>query len=502
MAFTPGFEYDIFISYTHRDNVPVVSGRPGWVDNFHESLENWLIKRRGLDRLSIWRAEGDLDGNTEFNVSIENKIKGAALFLVLHSRNYPKSAYCRKELEWFVHHNSERPGGLMVGERLRILNVMLNNIPHSEWPQELGNTLGFPMHDAQDEADLGEFTLPETELFQKQLRGVVDAIELTLSDFAETSAATMQAPTTQADTGIQVFLADVPDSLQMFRERLIAEIGTHATVLDDIPPPLEREMHAERVAETLARSSLSIHLLDAWPGRRLSDDRTTTYPRVQAEIALSDPTPSLLWVPENLDPGECEDDRQGQWLAELENGDRTGTHYEWVRSSRPAFIELVLQRIQALKIQAPPESQVPYFLIDTHQKDQRYAYKLADLLAERGADVDFNKESRDPTESLRDFERAVQDVQNLIIMFGGVSGSWVAGRIKTAVKVVAERLQADVSLPLERIWVYCLGQGKDAEQIRRVPLIQVSMLDNRESEGLDSRVVDQLLAGSPEDTRP
>ena len=64
-----------------------------------------------------------------------------------------------------------------------------------------------------------------------------------------------------------------------------------------------------------------------------------------------------------------------------------------------------------MKAQAPHESHAPYFLIDTHQKDQRYAYKLADLLAERGADVDFNKESRDPTESLRGFERAVQDVQ-------------------------------------------------------------------------------------------
>jgi hypothetical protein len=497
MAFTPGFEYDIFISYTHRDNYPVVSGKPGWVDQFHESLENWLTKRRGLTELRIWR-DRELDGNTEFNVSIENKIKGAALFLVLHSRNYPRSAYCKKELQWFVQYNSERPGGLRVGERLRILNVMLNNIPHSEWPEELGKTSGFPMHDAREKEDLGEFTWPEAELFQRQLRAVVDAVEVTLRDYADMSAATAEAPDSaaepEADAGVRVFVADVPDSLEMFRERLISEIREHAVLLGDIPPPLERVEHEKSVVQALARASLSIHLLDAWPGRRLVDDRQTTYPRAQAEIALASPTSSIFWVPELLDLDECEDERQGGWLAQLENGSRADMRYEWVRSSRPAFVELVLQRIDALKAQAPRESHAPVFLIDTHQKDQSYAYKLADLLADRGADVDFNKESPDPAESLKDFERAVQKVQNLVIMFGRVSGSWVAARIKTAVKVLAERLQADASLPLEHIWVYRLPQSEGAEQIRRMPLIQVSVLDNSRSEGLDPQVVDRLLA--------
>ena len=87
-------------------------------------------------------------------------------------------------------------------------------------------------------------------------------------------------------------------------------------------------------------------------------------------------------------------------------------------------------------------------------------------------------------------------------MFGRVSGSWVAGRIKTAVKVLAERLQADVSLPLEHIWVYRLPQSNGAEQIRRVPLIQVSVADNSRSEGRDPKVVGQLLAGCEGGQRP
>ena len=48
------YKYDIFISYNRNDNV-AIAGEPGWVEAFHEDLENWLTKRRGWSELKIWR---------------------------------------------------------------------------------------------------------------------------------------------------------------------------------------------------------------------------------------------------------------------------------------------------------------------------------------------------------------------------------------------------------------------------------------------------------------
>ena len=47
MSEVDGFDFDIFISYSHDDNYPL-TGDLGWVDQFHDVLENWLHRRRGL----------------------------------------------------------------------------------------------------------------------------------------------------------------------------------------------------------------------------------------------------------------------------------------------------------------------------------------------------------------------------------------------------------------------------------------------------------------------
>ena len=40
MSFLPNYEDDIFISYAHNDNQALLEGQRGWIDNFHQALEN------------------------------------------------------------------------------------------------------------------------------------------------------------------------------------------------------------------------------------------------------------------------------------------------------------------------------------------------------------------------------------------------------------------------------------------------------------------------------
>ncbi len=116
MAFTQGFEYDVFISYSHRDNLA-----PRWVSHFHEALHAALKKKLSDDHVAVWR-DKELNANSLFNQKIKRMIDSSAIFLVLLSRNYLKSDYCKKELDWF--YSDEKGLGLSIGDESRIFNVL------------------------------------------------------------------------------------------------------------------------------------------------------------------------------------------------------------------------------------------------------------------------------------------------------------------------------------------------------------------------------------------
>jgi hypothetical protein len=62
------------------------------------------------------------------------------------------------------------------------------------------------------------------------------------------------------------------------------------------------------------------------------------------------------------------------------------------------------------------------------------------------------------------------------------------------VKIVAEQFEADRSDTLEKIWIYLLP-GKEQFASPRLPgLIQVDLLDNRNSQAIDPQLIDVLLA--------
>ena len=64
MAFIPGFEYDIFISYSHIDNIAFPGQTDGWIEQFYKNLNIMLAKRFGsTDLVKIWWDNKKLDGS-------------------------------------------------------------------------------------------------------------------------------------------------------------------------------------------------------------------------------------------------------------------------------------------------------------------------------------------------------------------------------------------------------------------------------------------------------
>ena len=496
MAETAGYDYDIFISYAHDDN-SVLSGDKGWVTQFHDLLSNWLMRQRGLKGLKIWFDESKLNGNTQFDDAIKSGVEKSALFFVIHSRNYQNSEYCNQELDWFLEHNQRFAGGVRVGDESRLFNIQIQNLHFDNWSDKISGTSGFVLHDATKREDLGFPTSTQNNdgLFDSQIRKVVEAAEKTIE------ALKLQAPsrpiTTPKDQDTdrpKIFIANVPDSLKAFRKELIREVTDKATVLKSLPPPFEFDEHAKQLDAALNQSTLSIHLLDQFSGTEVVGiNDGSTFPRVQADTARSMDQRSLIWVPDTLINKDIEEPEQASWLDDLENGQRQFDGFHFVRSSRQAFIDQVKEVIDELTVKGNESTPFSKFLIDTHQKDQRHAYQLADILADRGIDVDFNKESSDPVKSLENFEATVREVEHLIIMFGHVAPQWVSGRILTAVKIIAEQLQKNTSV-LEAIWVFMLPNCPGEQTLPKLPpLLKINCLDNSANDYIDEAVIDTLL---------
>jgi hypothetical protein len=126
MAFVPGFEYDIFISYARDDNA-TADGAPGWIARVHQRLEIELRKRTNRN-LKIWRDEKEIANNQEFDPVLKQSVEGSAILLAFNSNAYKNSVYFAAQA--FAEKNLAR-GYELLDASLPPVNTPNENDPRS-----------------------------------------------------------------------------------------------------------------------------------------------------------------------------------------------------------------------------------------------------------------------------------------------------------------------------------------------------------------------------------
>jgi TIR domain len=86
MAYVPGYQYDIFISYAHGDD-------RDWINRFIDRLKPEIKRRLGIET-NIWIDGENLRRSRDFQKEIPESVKSSALFLFLPSPTYIRSEYC------------------------------------------------------------------------------------------------------------------------------------------------------------------------------------------------------------------------------------------------------------------------------------------------------------------------------------------------------------------------------------------------------------------------
>jgi hypothetical protein len=478
MGYLPGFQHDIFISYAHVDDASA-DAAAGWVTQFREHLDVQLSKRVGrMGAVKIWQ-DPTLEGGQLFDKTITDAISGAALFVALTSSGYLASEYCRQELRWFHEKAGREPAGLAIGDRLRVFNVLLNNVPFGEWPAEFGRTSGFAFHDAESPDDFGYPADPQEKPFQLQMRKLVEGVYRTLCAMKESlqtaaPAAAVTAQAAQADDRFTVFLADTADSLRSLRKRVTAELQSKGiAVVADVPPPFDAGSHEQQAVAAISKAQLTVHLLDSFPGREIEDTEDKSYAQRQAELSIEHARSQFIWVPKTLDLAALEDGSYKDFIDRLENGERSDATYKFLRGLPAELSHEILDEIETLRRRPAADAQPSAALVDTHFKDQLHALDLIRYLSDKNVQPFINPEEDDPRKNIRILEERLKQVTKLIIVFGSVTPDWVRARLGAAVEIAITE-----GCPLKACGVYYAGaRHKNTDGDFRLGLFPVYTFD-------------------------
>ena len=484
MAYIKGYEYDIFISYCHIDNEESNARNTGWVERFYNELTVLLRRSIGTRDISIWWDSRRLDGSIVFDDAIAEALKRSAILICLNSPSFLHSAYCRKELEAFYLHAGQDDYGLTLKNHFRILNLLLFNIPYAQWPKELNGTTGFGFHDAKED-EQGYTLAVKSVKFKTQLHKLKDAIIGLINEFG-------QAPPKPAvEQGFTIYFGDVSDSLSTQKERAINELKKKGyNICHDIPPPYPSDEHERAVMEKLEQAHLSVHLLDQFKGRKIEGEESMWYPQKQLELSLCVDKPKLIWVPEEVDISEVEEEKYKSFLMTLETGETLSEKASYIRGKKSRLLQEIIDLAVVLENrerQVMPASLS--VLLDAHYVDQYAAYDLCKNLVEEQVHPFLNPQEIEPRTNIQFLEERIRSVQNLVFFYGKVSGKWIEERF-----IAARQYILDSKYPIKDFLFFLMPPVKDPGEISlQFGIPQSNVIDNSASAQLQIKTLKQLL---------
>jgi hypothetical protein len=346
MAYVPGFVHDVFISYAHVDNVPLSTGDPGWVADFHKKLTVLLARFLGRPEIfSVWR-DLKLRGNDEWQETIDAACHNSAVGIFILSPGFFASHWCSAELDGFVALQENqahcRPSG-----RSRLFKVLLSHVTEAEVPEHLRISNGYPFH-AIDSTTGHEEQFRRTHEWDTDQR-----YWKSLSDLARDLAEMLKDMRRSAETGSgppqkigpTVYLAEVTDDIVGEREdlrRTLVQRGVR--VLPEVPLPAGALELRERLRAELSQVTLSIHLFGSFYGKRPAGEERS-FSHIQYAMAVEAGPSRLLWIPRDVDLGGLREVEQRDLLANLETEPDLESPSELLKGGLEVLKEQALSRL-------------------------------------------------------------------------------------------------------------------------------------------------------------
>jgi hypothetical protein len=417
------YDYDIFVSYAHVDDMPLPGATQGWVTTFSTCIKMKLAQKLGRnDAYALWM-DHELRGGQPITPHILETVRRSAILLVVLSPGYIASSWCRRELETFHSLIAE-------GQARHVFVVELDPIDKAELPSALADlkrsrfwvedqnsgsprTVGTPVPDREYYSAIDDF-IREVVTDLKQLKRVEPLSERTLIQPANGT----------------VFLAEVTDDLEEQRnsvKRYLEQAGIG--VVPKNPCSLEPKAFCQAVTEGLAEGELFVQLLSAIPGKR-PPDLPEGYVKCQLELARSLGKPVLQWRNPTLAVASVQDGTQRALL------DSATVRAEGIED----FKREIRRRLEERRAQPPrPMPTEAFVFVDMDSTDRPLAEQLSEILVRNGAGYMLPTEEQDPRKFRKDLRDKLLECNALILIYGSTTRSWVDGHLRELQKMLTLR---------------------------------------------------------------
>jgi len=392
MAYVPGFNHDLFLSYAHDDS-------PEWIRALEESLRQQLQERLG-DRIHIWQDQQKIRFGQDWPEQIQLGLHSSAGLLAIVSPNYRRSDWCADERNAFLDH-CKTSNQLKVGGYFRFLKVIKTPWPgndHEEFFKDHQH-INFFEHRQTGEviADITEF-VPGTEEFRKRIAQAAQAIGSLLERMRRSREA--------------VFLAGTTRDAFEARKSLGKELHAHGY---DVRPdgPIDDGYSSALIKKELAPALLSVHILGG---------QYDPFLEKQIDLALELDQRLVFWFTREAET--TQDPRQKQLIEEIRLGKR-GTASEWLNSrNAQAFAQHLFEKLKPRPQSAAPAASAKariYLLCDpTTPGDADFARDLqAKIEKLEGMTVDL------PAPNGGDHQRLLRDSDGLLLYRREAPEQWL-----------------------------------------------------------------------------
>ncbi|MCA1619493.1 MAG: TIR domain-containing protein [Acidobacteria bacterium] len=464
------YDYDLFISYAHIDDLSPFGGEKGWIDLLHERLSVLLAQALGYE-LKVWRDGHSLRGNDELGGAIGEGVTRSLLLLPVISPRYVQSEWCNREMATF--HSAPPPAarGAAPAFRSRVFKVVKTPLPdhlRACEPEQIRELIGYQFY-GEDESSgvLTEFSPdPSDKQYWKTLNRLVADIKRTLIELKHAPAVSAApapniltetpnavapaAPATNATAPTDavaatpatatpskfVFLAETTGDLARDREALRDELRQrgHGVLPEQRLPLDERRRVEEAVRADLARCQLSVHMVGARYGSTPEDDPASVVQiqeRLAAERGAADPSfQRLLWMPPGLGTPalEVSDARQKSFIETLRSGLTAGAELlqTTVEDLKTRAVEKLAARPPAAVAGGARGRRLKQVYLICENRDREFIRPIKQYLFREQFEVITWLEGQAGAERLTDYHRKnLRECDAALIYFGNGDEPWV-----------------------------------------------------------------------------
>lgn len=431
------FENDIFISYAHLDNQPLIRDAEGWISQFHHSLSVRVSQLLGKES-SVWR-DPKLQGNDYFDETIIKELQKVALLVSVFSPRYVRSEWCTKELMQFCE-AAQYTGGLRVLDQTRIFKVLKTPVPIEEHPIQVRHCVGYEFF--KFDKDTGR----TRELDQKYGSDTERDYWIKLDDLAQDlchllahlgHSVPVALPNDLPDTIETVFVADCSDDVKEQRDDVKRDLlGQQYRVLPIQPPPLHVDELVPALREWLDESQLSVHVIGKNYGI-VPEGTDLSIVELQNDLAIEREEKGdfsrLVWIPPGL---EAEDERQKRFIETLRSDPRTQKGADLLETPLEDLKTQIQQNFAHKRVRdaAPEKPRNPSDLRHVHlmcdARDSENAKSVADYLFESGCEVTMPAFQGDEAEVRSDNEENLRRADGVLIYYGVPNELWLRGKLR------------------------------------------------------------------------